>query len=169
MSLVRIAQSTQQRTAGTCLPSMARRVVSSTVTVPKVQPNVTTQFTTTRTFSSKPEGKFLGEPDEVVEIDSTIRMKNSVMAVTLLSFCAGVAWYSMNAVGQSGTDKSDPLAVLKQEAAAAQIQQDRNQAEEAESANMVRQFQAGEFDPDKIEDDDELDEKSNRKPWWKVW
>jgi hypothetical protein len=113
------------------------------------------------------ESRFEGEAVEFITIDSTIRMKNAALGVTLLGFCFGVAWYSMNAVGQSGADDSDPLSVLKQEAAAAQVQQDRQHADEAKSADMVRQFQAGEYDPDKL--DDEESEPVKKSRWWKFW
>ena len=107
--------------------------------------------------------------EETIEISRETHVKNGAMAVTLFSFCVGVAWYSMNAVGQAGDAGSDdPLAALRQEAAEAKEKHDREEKSTNEAADMMKKFQAGDFDPDKL---DELEEEANKpkRPWWKIW
>ena len=77
----------------------------------------------------------------------------------------------MNAVGQAGTAGSDdPLAALRQEAAAAQEEHAREEKSSGDATEMLKQFQAGDFDPDKYEDLEE-EEQATGKPrsWWKFW
>jgi hypothetical protein len=113
-----------------------------------------------------PQGSPPFAAEETIEISTE---KNGAMAATLFSFCVGVAWYSMNAVGQAGTAGSDdPLAALRQEAAAAQDKQDRQEKSTDEAAAMLKKFQAGDFDPDKVEDLEDEESKPKRS-WWKVW
>ena len=112
-----------------------------------------------------------------ITLDNTIRMKNAAMATTLAAFCFGIAYYSMYAVGQSGTtststnDSSDPLAVLKAEAAMAQEKFDKEQEDTANTADMLQKFQMGEFDPDHVSDEelDDLIDPKKKRPWWKFW
>ena len=121
-------------------------------------------------LDGKDQMNFQNDSIEVIAIDSATRAKNAVLAVTLAGFCFGVAWYSMNAVGQSGADQSDPLSVLKHEAATAQAKHGHLEAEETKSADLIRQFQAGEFDPDRIEDDIDQNKGNNKaRSWWKFW
>jgi hypothetical protein len=114
-----------------------------------------------------------------ITLDNTIRMKNAAMATVLMGFCFGIAYYSMHAVGQAGSSTSstdttsDPLAVLKAEAAIAQEKYDREQQATATTADMLQQFQKGEYDPDHVSDEEldnllELTDKK-KKPWWKFW
>jgi len=110
---------------------------------------------------------------ESVTVDSGIRMQNAGLAVGLVAFCFAVATYSMNAVGQSGVneDGEDPLAVLKQEAAGAQEKRSQEEKSDRDQQEMLKQFQAGQFDPDQQELDD-LEASSagdKKKPWWKFW
>jgi len=77
----------------------------------------------------------------------------------------------MNAVGQAGsTGSDDPLAALREEAASAQDKQSQEAKSTDEAADMLKKFQAGEFDPDKYEEleAEESGAKKNR-PWWKFW
>jgi hypothetical protein len=118
------------------------------------------------------ERHFQNDTSEVTVVDSSTRTKNAILALTLTGFCFGVAWYSMNAVGQAGVDNSDPLSVLKLEAASAQARNGQLDVDENTSADLVKQFQAGVFDPDKIEETISVDaskDKMNLKPWWKLW
>lgn len=127
--------------------------------------------------AAKPEGPPRVPPPppaeeavETIEISTETHLKNGVMAAALFSFCIGVAWYSMNAVGQAGDAGSDdPLASLRQEAAAAKDKQDREQKSTDEAADMMKKFQAGDFDPDKLEELEEEENSKPKKPWWKVW
>ena len=109
---------------------------------------------------------------EVIEINQTIRMKNYALAAVLVGFCVSVGMYSVQAVGQSGSgDKNDPLAVLKQEAQAAQDKRSAEQQSVAEQQAMMRKFQAGQFDPDQqeLEELEQAEGGSKKKPWWKFW
>jgi len=112
---------------------------------------------------------------ESVEIDQGIRLKNAGLAVGLLCFCFGVAYYSMQAVGQSavGDNEEDPLAVLKQEAVAAQEKRSQQEQSTKDQQEMMQKFQAGQFDPDQQELDElEAGDGSagnKKKPWWKFW
>lgn len=109
---------------------------------------------------------------EMAIVSNETRLKNAAMASVLLAFCCGVTYYSMNAVGQAGTSgaKDDPLAALREEAQAARDKQDRENQSTTDATEMLKQFQAGEYDPDKYENDGE-DEKTSasKRPWWKIW
>lgn len=108
--------------------------------------------------------------EETIVVSNDIRAKNAVMAASLMAFCFGVAWYSMSAVGQAGSAGSDdPLAGLRQEAAAAQEKQDREEKGSGEATEMLKKFQAGQYDPDKYEDDVDVESEPKRGPWWKFW
>jgi hypothetical protein len=114
-----------------------------------------------------------------ITLDNTIRMKNAVLATILMSFCFGIAYYSMNAVGQAGGGRTnggdtsnDPLSVLKAEAAIAQEKINQEQITTANTADMLEKFQKGEYDPDHISEDELLDDENYnkpKKPWWKFW
>ena len=114
------------------------------------------------------------EPESVT-IDSSIRMKNAGLAVVLTGFVFGVAFYSMNAVGQSGIqeDGTDPLAVLKQEAAGAQEKRSQEEESDKQQKELLKQFQAGQFDPDQQElaelEAAEDMTGQRKKSWWKFW
>jgi len=110
------------------------------------------------------------ENEEVVAIISPeIRTKNVALGTFLVAFCFGVAWYSRNAVGQAGGDADDPLAALKEEAAAAQEKHDRENQSTDKATEMLKQFQSGEYDPDKYDELEEEEEKPTKRPWWKLW
>ena len=110
------------------------------------------------------------EFEEPIVVSNEIRAKNAVMGASLLAFCFGVAWYSMSAVGQAGSAGSDdPLAGLRQEAAEAQERHDREEKSSGEATEMLRQFQAGQFDPDKYEEEEDVENKPKKRPWWKFW
>jgi hypothetical protein len=135
-----------------------------------------------RNFSSKPqsivgaikpkvkpqhEQPELAHEGEITFVTPETHMKNAALATALISFAFGVAYYSMHAVGQAGLDEvDDPLALLKQEAAQAQDQHDKEEKQAGDATDMLKQFQAGDFDPDKY---DELEEDKPKRPWWKVW
>jgi hypothetical protein len=135
-----------------------------------------------RNFSSKPqsivgstkpklapqhEQSELAHEGEITFVTPETHMKNGALATALIGFAFGVAYYSMHAVGQAGLDEvDDPLALLKQEAAQAQEVHDKEEKQAGDSMDMLKQFQAGEFDPDKY---DELEEDKPKRPWWKVW
>ena len=98
----------------------------------------------------------------VEEVTSETRLKNLALAVLLLTFCGSVTFYSMTAVGQAGS--------LEEEAAAAQTKQARQEKSQEESNQLLEQFQRGELDPDRVEEEDELEEEAPKKrPWWKIW
>ena len=138
-----------------------------------------TTVTTTTTASSSNDSKnnpFMNRPmddddDDInvppISLSSTIKMKNNILALALFSFCVGVFWYSMHAVGQAGDNSDDPLSALKQEAALAQAKHDQEQITTQNTADMLSKFQKGEYDPDHIPDDD--DDDQNKKPWYKFW
>jgi hypothetical protein len=108
--------------------------------------------------------------EETIEVLPMTRGKNAVMAVSLLGFCFGVTWYSMNAVGQAGAAGSDdPLSGLRQEAASAQEKQERQEKSTDEAAVMLKKFQKGDFDPDKYEELEAEENSKSKRPWWKVW
>lgn len=119
-----------------------------------------------------PRNLRIDEEPETILVDDSIRMKNNVMGVALACFCVGVAWYSMNAVGQAGSTSDDPLAALKQEAAAAQKVHDQQAATESNVTEMLEKFNKGEYDPD-VQELNELEERQQqsqtKKPWWKFW
>lgn len=139
-------------------------------------------FSTERRFATSTPGSSeisaastYGNIDEpaLISVNTTIRLKNAALGLGLLGFCAGVSTYSMNTVGQAGGDKDDPLSALKQEAAAADENAQREEQLTVSTAELVRKFQAGDFDPDMQELKDleqELEEAARkRKPWWKFW
>lgn len=113
------------------------------------------------------------DPDTIVAVDEgeipmATHVKNAALAAFLLSFCFGVAFYSMKAVGQAGSSPEDPLSALKKEAAMAQEKQEQENRTTDEATEMLSQFQSGGFDPDKYEElEEEMEQK--KKPWWKVW
>ncbi len=107
------------------------------------------------------------EVEQAVLVPPATHAKNAVMALSLLTFCCAVAWYSMNAVGQAASG-DDPLAALREEAAAAQERHEKEEKSTAESAEMLKKFQAGDFDPDKYEED-EAGEQKPKRSWWKFW
>lgn len=134
----------------------------------------TSSNTTKPAFTNNDMPDMNAEP-ESIEIDSTIRLKNAALAAVLFTFVFGVASYSMNAVGQSGVsnDTTDPLAVLKQEAAAAQEKRSQQQESDQQQQELLKQFQAGQFDPDELElaELEAAEERgaAQKKPWWKFW
>jgi hypothetical protein len=62
----------------------------------------------------------------------------------------------------------DPLALLKQEAAQAQelLVHDKGEQEVGDANDMLQQFRAGDFDPDKF---DEFEEDKPKRPWSKFF
>jgi len=125
-------------------------------------------------MSPSQEAAVMGEDPALAIVSTETKVKNAALAASLFAFCAGVTVYSMNAVGQAGSSgDDDPLAVLKKEAAEAQQRHDAETRSAESTEAMLKQFQAGEYDPDKYEEDD--DEKSRGKagrrqrPWWKFW
>ena len=106
------------------------------------------------------------EGEVIALVPTETKVKNAALATTLVAFCFGIALYSMNAVGQAGTDPDDPLSALRKEAAVAQEQQDRDDKAAGEAADMLQKFQKGEFDPDRYE---ELEENPSKRPWYKFW
>lgn len=136
---------------------MARRQLSSNrvgsiIRKPKLEPQIVNMD---------------GPLDPVTSVTPETKMKNIALATTLSAFCVGVALYSMNAVGQAGSGSDDPLAALRQEAAAAQEKHDRENRKTDDATEMLKQFRAGDYDPDKY---DELDETEKpKRPWWKLW
>jgi hypothetical protein len=150
-----------------------RRYLSSTSTKDRVGTFVQRSKPTNEP-NAVPKAPLTGEttvvPEEEAAIPHETQVKNGALAVSLLAFCVGVAWYSMNAVGQAGGDKDDPLAALKEEAAVAQVKQDREAQTSDEATSMLESFQSGEFDPDKYEELEAEQEAANRKsPWYKFW
>lgn len=109
------------------------------------------------------------EPD-VAEIPIATTVANIALGTALMAFCIGVGLYSMNKVGQASNsgsgDPDDPLAQLKREAAYAQESRQQKERTTSEATEVLQQFQSGEYDPDKYEDDLGNEE---RKPWWKFW
>jgi hypothetical protein len=135
-----------------------------------------------RNFSSKPqsiagaikpkvlpqhEQTELAHEGEITFVTPEMQMKNGALATALIGFAFGVAYYSMHAVGQAGLDEvDDPLALLKQEAAQAQELHDKEEQQAGDANDMLKQFQAGDFDPDKY---DELEEEKPKRPWYKFF
>ena len=101
------------------------------------------------------------------EVSGEVFRNNVLLATALVAFCGGVMYYSMHAVGQSGSTSDDPLAVLKQEAADAQAARDKESRQSDEATAMLKQFEQGAFDPDQLEEDEE--DIKPKKPWWKFW
>jgi hypothetical protein len=109
----------------------------------------------------------LAHEGDIIFVTPETRMKNVALATALMGFAFGVAYYSMHAVGQAGSDEvSDPLALLKHEAAQAQVEHEKEEKQTGDANEMLKQFQAGDFDPDKY---DELEEEKTKKSWWKFW
>jgi hypothetical protein len=135
-----------------------------------------------RSFSSKPQSivgaikpKVLPQHEqtelfhegEITFVTPETHMKNGALATALIGFAFGVAYYSMHAVGQAGLDEvDDPLALLKQEAAQAQELHDKEEQQAGDANDMLKQFQAGDFDPDKYDD---LEEDKPKRSWYKFW
>jgi hypothetical protein len=135
-----------------------------------------------RNFSSKPqsiagaikpkvlpqhEQTELAHEGEITFVTPETHMKNGALATALIGFAFGVAYYSMHAVGQAGLDEvDDPLALLKQEAAQAQELHDKEEQQAGDANDMLKQFQAGDFDPDKYDD---LEEDKPKRAWYKFW
>jgi hypothetical protein len=117
---------------------------------------------------SNPVQRTRSNPEAVEDasISPEIHMKNGALALFLVSSCAGIMYYSMNAVGQAGANSEDPLALLKEEAAEAQEKHDNEEKSTGEATEMLKQFSAGDFDPDKYDD---LEDEKPKRPWWKVW
>lgn len=104
---------------------------------------------------------------DIVVVPPETHMKNAALATALVGFAFGVAYYSMNAVGQAGSnEETDPLALLKKEAALAQDEHSKEEKQAGDANEMLKQFQAGDFDPDKLED---LDDDAPKRSWWKFW
>lgn len=131
--------------------------------------------------TARPEDTVLGDGPEIeaIAVSSSTRAKNAALALGLASFCGGVMWYSMNAVGQAGSGGGDdPLAQLKEEAQEARERHDREMQQSDDATAMLKQFQAGEYDPDKSEEEQLLamekeeaaaKQQSKKRPWWKFW
>jgi hypothetical protein len=115
----------------------------------------------------------LNEEPETILVDSTVRMKNNVLALTLLGFCGWIMYYSMQAVGQAGDSSTDPLSALKEEAAAAQKKRDRQKLEEHETEELIQKLNRGELDPDVAELNEleaaQMAQNTKKRPWWKFW
>jgi hypothetical protein len=109
------------------------------------------------------------ELEDVALISTETHVKNGALAAFIVAFCFGVAGYSMQAVGQAGSgDAQDPLAGLRLEAEGARDRQAHDSQQTSDATAMLKKFQAGEYDPDKYEEEDELNGKPNR-PWYKFW
>lgn len=102
------------------------------------------------------------------QVSGEVFRNNMLLAAALVTFAGGVMWYSMHAVGQSGTSPDDPLAALKQEASEAQAARDKESRQSDQATAMLQQFSRGAFDPDQLDEEDEEDAKPKR-PWWKFW
>jgi hypothetical protein len=110
--------------------------------------------------------------DAITLVSSDTKMRNAGLAAFLLAFCFGVTLYSMNAVGQAGSDPNDPLSTLKKEAAEAQQRHDRETKSAQEASDMLQQFRAGQYDPDKDDEDDgtaSQQSPAKKRPWYKFW
>eukprot|EP00977_Amphora_coffeiformis_P013201 scaffold3405_cov167-Amphora_coffeaeformis.AAC.8 len=151
--------------------SAVRRTFSSSNN--KVPPNV---GTIKRRSKPSPARAAPGSPEAEQEIMSAsvsqevtgeVVRNNVLLASALVAFCAGVMWYSMHAVGQSGSSEDDPLAALKEEASAAQAARDNESRQSNEATDMLKQFESGAFDPDRLEEEEEA--AKPKKPWWKIW
>jgi hypothetical protein len=137
---------------------------------------------TSSTAGAADTGEFAEEPIALVSTET--KVKNLALASGLAAFCFGVALYSMKSVGQAGSDPSDPLSTLREEAAEARERQDREERSVRDASEMLRQFRAGEHDPDRYDDLERKagaegasavaagapDGKNNKKrPWYKFW
>mgnify|MGYP003416875347 CR=1 FL=1 len=106
-------------------------------------------------------------------LDNSVHIKNFALATALVGFAVGVMVYSMNRVGQAGDTSDDPLAALKEEASHAAQKQAQEQSGMEETADMLRKFQAGGYDPD-LQEQEALEEaqeaaEKRKKAWWKFW
>ncbi|GAX15866.1 hypothetical protein FisN_2Lh405 [Fistulifera solaris] len=100
-------------------------------------------------------------------VSTGTHVKNTSLAVVLLGFCGGVAYYSMRAVGQAAAG-DDPIAALRQEAMVAQERHEKEEKQAQESQDMLEKFKAGDYDPDRYEEEDD-NPATRKKPWWKIW
>ncbi len=100
-------------------------------------------------------------------VSTATHVRNASLAVVLLGFCGGVAYYSMRAVGQAAAG-DDPIAALRQEAMVAQERHEKEEKQTQESQDMLNKFKAGDYDPDRYEDEDDS-RAPRKKPWWKFW
>ena len=116
--------------------------------------------------SPEAEQEFMSAPVSQ-EVSGEVFRNNMLLAAACVTFCTGVMWYSMHAVGQSGASADDPLAALKEEAAVAQAARDKESLQSNEASAMLKQFESGAFDPDQL--DDEEEDVKPKKPWWKFW
>lgn len=83
-------------------------------------------------------------------ISTSTHLKNGGLAFLLLSFCGGVAYYSMQAVGQAAAGGSgstiednntnDPIATLRKEAAVAREKHNQQEQQTQESQDMLKKF-----------------------------
>jgi hypothetical protein len=108
------------------------------------------------------------KPDSA-SVSTEIKLKNAALATTLVAFCFGVAWYSTYAVGQAGGGAEDPLAALRNEAAAAKEKQDRETRQASDANDLLKQFQSGGYDPDQYDEEQESNSKKSNRPWYKFW
>lgn len=132
--------------------------------------------TTQQAAAVGPKDAADGPEDVTMIVSNETKIKNGVLATALLTFCGGVMYYSMNAVGQAGSGgDDDPLASLREEAREAQEKHDRDDQSADTVNSMLKSFQAGDYDPDKIEEDEEEIEVEEvgkgqpKRPWWKFW
>ena len=116
--------------------------------------------------SPEAEHEFMSE--SVSQEMSGEMFRNNILLATALASCFSVImWYSMHAVGQSGSSVDDPLAALKEEASEAQAARDKESRQSNEATDMLKQFESGAFDPDRLDEEEEVSKPE--KPWWKVW
>jgi hypothetical protein len=108
-------------------------------------------------------------PPDSASVSTEIKVKNAALAVSLMGFCVGVAWYSTYAVGQAGGGAEDPLAALRNEAAAAQQKHEREERKASDAEDVLKQFHAGGYDPDLLEDQAEETITKKKRPWYKFW
>lgn len=107
----------------------------------------------------------------VKEVTGEVRMKNYLLATFLLGVVAFNFWYSLHAVGQAGdVGGDDPLSNIKAEAAKAAAAREREARKSDQAEEMLKKFEAGRYDPE-LEDEEDEAEAANgkKKPWWKVW
>ena len=153
--------------------SLVARRTFSTPSNSKVPPNVGTIKRRSKPApgraapgSPEAEQEFMNAPVSQ-EVSGEVFRNNVLLATSLVAFCGGVMWYSMHAVGQSGSSEDDPLAALKEEASEAQAARDNESRQSNEATDMLKQFESGAFDPDRVEEEEEV--AKPKKPWWKVW
>ena len=131
-----------------------------------------TRFARTTAHLSTPrrfKGSGVAPPleEETALVSTATHAKNAGLAMLLVGFCSGVAYYSMRAVGQAASG-DDPIAALRQEASVAQERHDQQEKQTQESEDMLKKFKAGDYDPDRYEDEDDS-VATRKKPWWKIW